>query len=581
MGVITDHSFCPPENMLCFPNEIDFVLRNHILRLIAVKWPNITSIRNLQFHLNYALGVNVPFTFEYDCDNCDIIIPKIPINWTNRSVNTKAILRPYPKRVIFYNKKGFITKKSNQSHIDHLDLKRKHNQLSPTVSNKAIEPPCKRLKIDYQYTQIDTETIYGRKSLLSAIEQSFNRLLPNFESFINLIVQGGAHQFTNEELQTVLKQCHSAENLLDLILSVNRIDNLDTKALGLYVSILLQAASSQNTLNIKHLAEKKTTDMINTELENDPFVQLVVHKYNLANICIAQPKSDITLLYQNQSLHDATAWKVTQLARARAHLDKLSIDFDVINFPYEEFNVNSTVKWNWIRLKLNTSEIDVIEQIILNIPPILRLTSVYKLSPVIIEFYFEQTSFVVNICEHFQNCQHVESIIFFSNQKLFKQKYLPVAPLAVLSNLLKFYYCYNMSTLDFYIIPTSIMNCMHTLLLNYIISILFLYKDNLKTNHSDWLTTPLNMLSGGNPRRNIQAKQNKMEPILEDFQDGMPDMTRVDSLTNNPLSLLSLAENKQHKMYSLSNDHDFRICGLGSRLGARNIHSVFVEFDYE
>jgi hypothetical protein len=89
------------------------------------------------------------------------------------------------------------------------------------------------------------------------------------------------------------------------------------------------------------------------------------------------------------------------------------------------------------------------------------------------------------------------------------------------------------------------------------------------------------MLSGGNPRRNIQAKQNKMEPILEDFQDGMPDMTRVDSLTNNPLSLLSLAENKQHKMYSLSNDHDFRICGLGSRLGARNIHSVFVEFDYE
>lgn len=221
---------------------------------------------------------------------------------------------------------------------------------------------------------------------------------------------------------------------------------------------------------------------------------------------------------------------------------------------------------NWIRCRI---EADSQETIINELPINLHLKSIYRLSSEIFEFYFHDSN-VLECMLYFESSPYVKSIIFYSNCRLFKT--ISTNPLQTISNTMKFYYCNQCSKIDF---TVESIEDMRSLNFYYLLSVLFMYKDNLATNQSDVMTTPLAILSGTNPSRSVSKKAHVFDDLDDYHRNLHPREKKLDS-RDTAISELSQAKNSQHRVYELSNDRDTRMLGLGSMLGSRNMHEITI-----
>lgn len=306
-----------------------------------------------------------------------------------------------------------------------------------------------------------------------------------------------------------------------MILSINNIDDADAHPLGLQLSISLYAESAQETLNVKHLATSKSSVDSVIKSENEQFVNSLGFEYSKKI-----PSIDVTLLYSNAL--------------------------------------------NWIRVRLVNDSLDLVKKLVEYRPYSLQLTAMYRCTDTIWEFYFTDKQ-VLDCIEYFLGAAEVSEIIFYSNCKLFKAK-CGNDILLFMSNTIKFLYCYLNSMQDL-----SIRNLydVNKLLNCYMLSILFTYKDNMKTNHSEKLTTPLTALSGTNPKMNVQSKLNQMEPLTvhdkKQLNQSSTDL-RATSMSNQ-----SIKFNMRHVIHELANDRDHRLSGRGSIIGGRSIHELVID----
>lgn len=306
-----------------------------------------------------------------------------------------------------------------------------------------------------------------------------------------------------------------------MILSINNLEDADSHPLGLYLSISLYSESAQETLNVKHLTTTKDSNNIETKTEDEQFVNSLGFEYSKKI-----PSIDVTLLYSN-----------------------------VIN---------------WVRVRLVNDSLDLVKKLVEYRPYSLQLTAIYRCTDTIWEFYFTDKQ-VLDCMEYFLGASEVSEIIFYSNCKLLKAK-CGHDILLFMSNTIKFLYCYLNSMQDLSIRNQQDINKLFNC---YMLSTLFTYKDNMKTNHSEKLTTPLTALSGTNPKMNVQSKLYQMEPLTSydkiQLQQSSTDL-RATSMSNQ-----SIKFNMRHVIHELANDRDHRLSGRGSIIGGRSIHELVID----
>ena len=292
-----------------------------------------------------------------------------------------------------------------------------------------------------------------------------------------------------------------------LINSINTLSDLDSHPIGLEIAIEFQQYATQNILNVKRL--------------------------------------------NNSSLEKERLREEAKL-RETPHLDRTNL--------YENDQIV------WVRVVVDAGHLDEIVHLLKNQHSVEGYQKMYKFTDTVIEFYFTNLK-CRPVLEFFNNNSHVKRIIFYSNCKSFK-KYC-TNPLAIISNILKFYYCNLTSNIDFDIL--SIKNS-RSVLYHYIMSILFYMKNNLKVGLGNGSTTPLSILSGNNPRHNINNKSNIFEPM--DAYDELCLKNNVD-LSTTPMSTISLSNgNLRHKLYEVCSDRDARLMSGGSIIGGRNQHEL-------
>lgn len=224
----------------------------------------------------------------------------------------------------------------------------------------------------------------------------------------------------------------------------------------------------------------------------------------------------------------------------------------------------------WVRVAVVKNYLEKIDEL-LKTGVVEGYQKMYKFNDTIAEYYFTNLK-CKPVLEFFDRNENVLRIIFYSNCKSFK-RYCS-NPLAIVSNILKFYYCNSTSNIDFDMLS---MKNSRSLLYNYIMAILFYMKNNLKVSLRNGSTTPLSILSGNNPRHNINTKSSIFEPM--DAYDELCLKNNVD-LSTTPMSVMSMAVgNVRHKLHEVCSDRDARLMSGGSIIGGRNQHELVTYID--
>ena len=381
------------------------------------------------------------------------------------------------------------------------------------------------------------------------------------------------------------------ENFLKLILSQNNINNPDTHPIGLDLSIELYATAAQNVLNIKQLdtVQKSTNSGANINT-------------------LSSTTNTISNHFVSSNMNEDKYYKENFEEFAK-HILKLPSNKIMPNINGTILHATTDDK-SWVRVRLTEQAYKstnkcygksdsnmvmnrIIEQIYKDHPPLLKLCGVAQFSEYIYEFYYTDKH-VVQCLLFYQNQKHVENIIFYSNLRKLKEK--SNSKLLTLSSILKFYYCYNYTHLDF---SLSTAYDLKNLQRMYLYAILFMYKDNMNTSTGDKLNTPMSCLSGNSPSYNIQCKSRNLEPLTEyeimllgphimkhinakkgiskkrlnvELKKKQPSL----DLRSTSMSFNSLRYGMKHKTYVVSNDRDSKMFSKQGFIGGHNQHEVIL-----
>lgn len=320
------------------------------------------------------------------------------------------------------------------------------------------------------------------------------------------------------------------KKIIQLIVSINNLDDADTHPIGQDLSIYTYASKAQSVLNVKQLTEQ-ITDMGIDDFSTN-FKYFVVNTLKLGYDRIIPPLSG-TIIH------------------------------------------NTTKNRNWFRLQVTFDDWKKNITEMLNVEAFsIGLVEIYIISEEeqIIEVYY--TNNKLQQCMYFlENCAYVKNIIFYSNLKLFKEKCNDT--LSVLSNFVKFYYCYSTKEANFNITNTEQLKIFNRIFLN---SILLYYKSNINIANTAFTAAPIASLSGNNPSKVIKAKSKMMEPLTSYEQLLLENNPDID-LRDTAMSKESITAKNRHAIYGLSQDRDNRIILGQSLVGGVNIHELVIHQD--
>lgn len=278
-----------------------------------------------------------------------------------------------------------------------------------------------------------------------------------------------------------------------LLLTENPIcSSLDTHPLGLHLSIFLYSEAAQKVLNVKHVLTGDSEE---------------VNESNSERII---PKLDITHVYSHPKLHwirctlsgDTVKELTTYLNVCHILEEKLRDDHPTLNYSHFFLFPNTNV----------------------------------------VEFYFKKPGrrSCQSVLAFFNEEPLVCDIIFYSESKILKG--INLNEFLVLGNLLKFTYCYTQGYLTFRVQTDE---DWRSLFFIFIQSLIFTYKDNLKSTGKDF--SPLSLVTGENPQRNL---------------------------------FKYTTSSRDKEEYELRADREYRLFGLGSTIGSRNRHEIILSRDH-
>lgn len=328
-----------------------------------------------------------------------------------------------------------------------------------------------------------------------------------------------------------------------LLSSINTLNDADTHPIGLALSIKLYSAAAQKVLNVKHLdtskIKKNAAVSIDASVNLDvSFEEFVVNILKL-KFCRVMPVINYTILYSN---------------------------------PPKQPNCS------WIRIRMKNSSRKLIVDFIKNHPEHLIITSMHSISPTIIEVYYNDT-FIIDLLNYLNTdaLEYVEELIFYSNLKLFKSKCLD--HILTFSNILKFLYCYGNTSNDFSIRTNNDLTILNKY---FLLTSIFMYKNNMSTGHGRNMSTPISVTSTANPKGSLTKTTNILHDISDynkavlQFNKFNEDPNKQIPLNSTAISQYSATLGLQHSIYGFNHDRDYRISGLGSKLGGNSIHELCV-----
>lgn len=371
------------------------------------------------------------------------------------------------------------------------------------------------------------QTNEKRLAHLELVYRQLNELLENKYPKLIQILMGRYWARPNEELRKFAGQLEKLnklpadkhhvkrewiEKFKRLLFSKNDLDNGDVHPVGLATSIVLYSSKAQSILNVKHLRSSSAASS------------------SASNYCQILPNIDMTLIFAS--------------------------------------NNSSGTPLQWVRVKM--TDVVNVRALLNDLPQSLNLHSYYGFPNTdYVEFYF--TDKKVHEClDYFNRSLHVKSIVFYSNCKILRL--LSRNKALVISNMMKFYYCYLTQKLDFVVKTNEDMRMMHHF---FLIANVFFHTPNMKTVGNENFVMPLSLASGVNPHRKLFKFKERYEDLNE------LDKHLVENGYNlgaTPMSEHSLEMGKKHKVYSLTNDRDFRIMGMGSKIGGRNVNELVINF---
>lgn len=291
-----------------------------------------------------------------------------------------------------------------------------------------------------------------------------------------------------------------------LLQSMNPIDNGDNHPLGLHLSIFMQSDKAQKILNVKHLKTSSSTttgavaassSSSNTTAELVPPSPGNNSTTATASVATAAPPPPVVPAMDDT----ATLLDWLQSIVPKIRLERMHYSLEVLILPGEAKNKIST-----IRLKLNKPVSMVQARGDEELANFLRgcherkiIHSIAFIVSGIVELNFHKLVYdeLVQLFDWCDQTKLVAEIIFYSNCRLIKTYF---ATATAISNTFKYLFCLFGNYPEPYVqTATQRTACM----LFFVHTILFIFKDNLRTNHDNIMTTPLSTLSGNNPRHNI------------------------------------------------------------------------------
>lgn len=356
------------------------------------------------------------------------------------------------------------------------------------------------------------------------VNNLYNVSLPKLVKFLLLLRHLNNLPFDN----STRNKCY--KKIRHLLASINNLDDGDTHAIGQDLSIDMYSTLAQDILNVKRLSVAKINTS-NSDLSPESFEYFVKNTLNLEYKKIL-PECNGTIIH-----------KFTN--------DKC-----------------------WFRLKILYKNIDELKSIINNLMGYSEfsnyITGMYLLCPTIIEVYYTSLHKLQPCINFLNSCDSIDSIIFYSNLKTFKDKCECVA--TKFSNIIKFYYCSMSKELDFVIKNMSQMRTFNRV---YLYSVLLLNKDNMNVSNDDFSSAPLSCLSGNNPNKTIKIKSRNIEP-LTNYDKNLLECKDAD-LRDTAISKESLKYNSRHVIHCIDQDRDQKILTNNSLIGGFNLHEIVIK----
>lgn len=301
------------------------------------------------------------------------------------------------------------------------------------------------------------------------------------------------------------------ERIKLLILSKNAIHNADSHPFGIFISIALQSEKTQESLNVKRL--KKTSDV--------------------AGESRTIPTVNITVLYEP----DQCDWVRCLMA----------VDLNVAEYA------------------------DVLAQ---KFPTYSHFA---KLSDEVFEFYFyhgrekKHRIPVEVLLNAFNECQWVRRIVFHCNCRAMQEAMLKgnIDRQTFIDNLCKFLYCNLTNSIVFSVDQKNEYLVMRSML--YSIISYYYYKAGNMKSAGTIMGTPISTMTGESPVCRLGVFRKEFEPITTLDEEHISlghdirDTSTTFNLSNNEL---------RHRLHALNNNRDYRMLGLSSCMGAKNINEL-------